>query len=250
MIDSFDYYFSSVEPMEFQGYELVDYSTPRYHHVVGFGLMPIHFPSLSEPVATTYQYLEFADLKAGQNVIDLGAYAGLTSIIFKEFVGSTGRVIALDADQYNLQSIQKNIDLYTRIRGDVIEAFAGAIWNHGNGLSFSSEGNMGAAVSHILGANRGDTQVVESVTLSGLMQVADLPSVDFIKCDVEGAESVVFEDREFFANHRPKIVIETHLVNGSATADKCIQDLSAYGYTCTKVAQVGATLPLIECRPS
>jgi FkbM family methyltransferase len=249
MVNSFDYYFGAVKPIKFSQFSLVDYSLPKYHDVLGFELMPVFFTSLAEPVITTEQYLNFANLKTGSTVLDLGAYSGLTSIIFKEQVGSQGRVIALDADQENITAIEKNLALYNKITGNKVDLFQGAIWKHNNGLSFSTEGNMGSSASEIVGLNRGAINQVRSFTLSALAESAKLHSVDFIKCDVEGAEAAIFEDTVFFEKYNPKIIIETHLVNNIETTEKCIGDLQKFGYTCKRINQTGVPLPLIECYP-
>jgi hypothetical protein len=82
IIDSFEYYYNSVFPIDdFNGNLVVDFSNPKYHEVVGFESQPIIFPSLAEPIITTTQYLDFADLQNDSVVIDLGAYSGLTSIL-------------------------------------------------------------------------------------------------------------------------------------------------------------------------
>lgn len=48
IIKSFDYYFSAVKPnLVHNGAAIVDYSTPRYHDVVGIDLMPV-FSLLSQ----------------------------------------------------------------------------------------------------------------------------------------------------------------------------------------------------------
>lgn len=250
IISSFDYYFNAVTPQSFNQYQLVDYSSPRFHHVVGFDLMPVFFSSLCEPIVTTHQYLDFANLKPGNTVLDLGAYSGLTSIIFKEIVGGLGKVLAVDADCENMKTIEQNINLYKKITGNSIEVLFGAAWNHSNGLSFSTEGNMGSSASEIVGRNRGNIDFVRSFTLAQLCQMSKINSVDFIKCDIEGAESVIFEDEIFFQKNKPKIIIETHFKDGIETTNKCIADLSKLGYTCRKIAQTGVALPLLECYPS
>lgn len=249
MVVSFDYYFGAVKPIAFNGFELVDYSTGRFHEVLGFELMPVFFPSLSEPVVTTHQYLDFAQLRPGSNVVDLGAYSGLTSIIFKEAVGSLGQVVALDADMQNISAMQKNLSLYKKITGKDIDVIFGAVWNHCDGLNFSSEGNMGSAASEIVGAGRGENVTVKSFTLSKLAEMSKLDVIDFMKCDVEGAEGVIFEDRAFFEKYRPRIIIETHLVGGVETTEKCVKDLESHGYSCKRILQTGVALPLIECCP-
>lgn len=247
---SFDYYHDAVAPVEIDGVALVDYSTPRYHDVAGFDLMPVYFASFAEPVKTTTQYLDFAGLQPGANVLDLGAYAGLTSIIFKQQVGSAGRVVAIDADRQNVRAIDRNLALFERVTGDRIEFKHAAIWNHCDGLSFSSEGNMGSAVDGMMSGDRGVTEQVPSITLSALADEFGLERVDFIKCDVEGAELAVFEDAAFFDRFRPRIIVEAHEVaSGGTTTAKFTGDLERHGYRCQTIDQHGVVLPLVECHP-
>jgi len=249
IIDSYKYYFNAVKPIKFGEFELVDYSLPKYHEVIGFDLMPVFFPSLSEPVVTTRQYLDFADLKPGSNVLDLGAYAGLTSILFKESVGKFGTVVAVDADEKNVMASQKNFELYRKLTGNGIDLIYGAAWNHCNGLTFSSEGNMGSSATAVVGSSRGDVISVKSFTLSKIIEVSGLKSVDFLKCDIERAELVVFEDANFFEKFKPKIVIEAHIAGGKETSEKFTKDLEKYGYQCKRVNQTGVGLPLSFCTP-
>lgn len=113
----FEHYFGAVEPIRLSdGRMLADYSLPRWHDVSGFTTHPIHFPSLPEPIETTSQYLEFACIKSGDCVLDLGAYAGLTSILFSRLVGANGLVIAVEPDQQNIASLKKT-SLFIRQRG-------------------------------------------------------------------------------------------------------------------------------------
>ena len=253
IIQSFQHYFSAVESQPMDGiYNLVDYSTSRYQTVNGFGLMPIYFPSFVEPMSTTHAYLDFARILPGSTVLDLGAYAGQTSIIFKELTGPYGRVVALDADPMNIRAIRKNFSLYSVIRNHHIDLVYGAIWSHSRGITFSSENNMGSCAAEIVGLDtgRGQDVAVPSFTLSSLAERVDLRSVDFIKCDVEGAELQVFEDADFFQRFRPRILVETHKVNGLGSADQCVQLLSSYGYHCRVVQpHIMAGFPLLECTP-
>jgi FkbM family methyltransferase len=249
IINSFNYYFNAVRPVKFNDFSLVDYSISKHHNVIGFDLMPVYFPSFSEPVVTTEQYMGFANLKPGDTVLDLGAYAGLTSILFKEKVGKYGAVVAVDADEQNIDAIRKNVDLYKKITGNGIDLLYGAVWNHTDGLTFSSEGNMGSSASSIVGQERGRQTHVKSFTLSKIAEITKIERIDFIKCDVEGAETVLFEDQQFFEKHRPRIIVEPHLVSGRLSSGKCASDLQTYGYKIVEIAQDGVSLPLLECYP-
>ncbi len=249
IINSFEYYFSAVEPITSFGKQLVDYSTPRYHDVIGYDRHPVFFPSFSEPIVTTNQYIDFSNLKDGSTAIDIGAYSGLTSLVFKDIVGATGTVVAVDADKLNLIALKKNVAAYEAVTANKVEILYGAVWTHDRGLEFSTEGNMGSSAADIVGSGRGTVTKVPSFKLSQVAAMFNLEKVDFIKCDIEGAESVIFEDRDFFAKFHPRIIVETHLINGEETTGKCVSDLESYGYTCKRVAQTGSTLPLIECYP-
>lgn len=244
IIAHFDYYFECVEPVRYGSKRLVDYSVPKYHDVVGYDRSPVFFSSFCEPLKTTRQYLEFAALKAGDRVFDLGAYSGLTSILFRDAVGDEGRVLAVEPDTENLIALQKNFTLYKAITKREIKLVNGAVWHHNDGISFSSEGNMGSGANEILGYNRGNNIEVKSYTLSALAEASGFDRCDFIKCDIEGAERYVFGDESFFARYKPKIIIETH---GEGTPDHCAAILARYGYRCRIIEQAGVYLPLMQC---
>jgi len=117
IVTQFDYYYNSVKSVD----GVVDYSTPHEHAVEGFDLFPVLFPSFSEPIITARQYLDFANLQPGQTVIDLGAYSGLTSILFAQKIGKDGLVIAVEADEENYQCADTNINRYYLKKGIPID---------------------------------------------------------------------------------------------------------------------------------
>ncbi|HQM43507.1 MAG TPA: FkbM family methyltransferase [Smithellaceae bacterium] len=249
ILASFDYYYTAVEPVEIDGRRLVDYSRPSYHDVIGYDLHPIMFSSFAEPIATTNQYVDFARLTDGSIVLDLGAYSGLTSIMFDRIVGPKGRVIAVDPDPTNIKSMSKNFGNYQRATGRKIDFLEGAVWEHNSGIMFSGEGNMGSSASTYVGEYRGNVKKVKTFTLSAIALQFGLQAVDFIKCDIEGAESVIFRDSEFFKKNKPRIIIEPHYINGILTTGACIDQLSPFGYKFNEIKQHGSHIPLLECYP-
>lgn len=247
IVDHFDFYYGGVEPEKVGGINLVDYSKPNYHHVKGFDYFKIMFPSVAEPIVTTRQYIEFAQLSENSVVIDLGAYSGLTSILFDMEIKKGGRVIAVEADQKNIPSCKTNFEEYQKRSGRSIDFVQAAIWKDCGGVSFSSEGNMGSSASDIVGSGRGDLFQMPSITLTKIAQDFDLSRVDFIKCDIEGGEIEIFKQDDFFAKYSPKIMIECHLVDGVMTSAACKNILGKYGYNFRLVTQDGYPLPLLEC---
>lgn len=234
IVTQFDYYFNSVASVD----NVVDYSTAHAHKVEGFDLFPVVFPSFSEPILTTAQYTDFANLQPGNVVIDLGAYSGLTSIVFAEKVGRDGLVIAVEADEDNYKCAEINTNRYY-IKN--IDLLYGAAWSHNKGIEFSCEMNMGSSAVDIVGG-RGRVTKVPSYTLSDIARGLD--RVDFVKIDIEGGEVEVVKDWEFFNRCNPKMIIETH---GKGTDEAVQSTLESYGYTVRHIVQEGVRFPLLEC---
>lgn len=237
IVTQFDYYFNSVSPVD----NVVDYSRPHEHIVPGFDLFPVVFPSFSEPIITTKQYTDFAHLQPGHVVIDLGAYSGLTSIVFAEKVGKGGLVIAVEADEDNYQCAEKNISRYYQETNMPIDLLYGAAWSHNKGIEFSCEMNMGSSAADIVG-RRGRMVKVPSYTLSDIARGLD--RVNFVKIDIEGAEAEVIKDAEFFSRYNPRMIIETH---GKGTDQAVQSTLTSYGYIVKHVIQEEVRFPLLEC---
>lgn len=255
VINNFDYYFHAVEPFVFEETLVVDYSMPRYHKVPSFGEMPIFFSSFAEPLATTNQYLEWANLKEGDVALDLGAYSGLSSILFSNAVGIAGRVICLEPDELNIDAVKKNVSLHESISGRKIDVLEYAAWEHCDGIEFSCEGNMGASATSIVGG-RGKVKKVPSITLSEIVSRLSIKKIDFMKIDIEGAEEFVLRSSvDILKQHRPRIVIEPHMVAGGMSTEACEAQLAKAGYHVERIHQnggvymSGSSIPLLFAAP-
>src|SRR5260370_37680748 len=131
MIESFDYYVASVVAVRVEGKLLVDMSGLRYHRLKGFSDIPFLFPSHTEPYRTTEEYLDFADLSEGKVVLDIGAYSGVTSIIFAQRVGKSGHVFAFEADELNYECARQNVEMANLWLGlNSITLIPTAVWSH------------------------------------------------------------------------------------------------------------------------
>ena len=255
MFTSFDYYFNAVEPFlqsTDSGFiKIVDYSTPRIHNVSGFHDFPVHCPSLVEPYQTCEQYLEFAQLNEGQTVLDLGCYSGLTAIAFSKAVRGAGRVVSVEPDPTNFRASEKNLDLHHRFGGfNNVTLLPLAVSGSTGVLTFSSEGSMGSSAVSMVGGYRGSVSKIPCMTLEDLVTHSGLNRVDFIKMDIEGSEiDVVQSSEKFFQKHRPRMIIEPHLINGRLNAPDIMNCLSGYGYRCQIIEQYGVHLPLVTAIP-
>lgn len=255
IMNFFEYFFSSTAPVRTSiggaSVELVDFSTPRYHDIVGFADFPVFCPSLTEPLVTIKQYEDFAELKPGSVVMDLGAYSGLTSICFSKLVGAQGRVIALEPDPESFKAASRNIEQHRHVNGlDNIVLMQKAAAGTAGVLQFSAEGTLGSAAISIVGADRGTTIDVDCVSLSDIARMNGLQRLDFLKMDIEGAEEgVIAAAREFFMQFRPRIIVEPHYVAGVLSSGRIGSMLEGYGYECRTIEQYGVNLPLLTAVP-
>jgi hypothetical protein len=108
---------------------------------------------------------------------------------------------------------------------------------------------MGSSAVEIVGRGRGQSVRVPTFTLSQIVERCALKRVDFVKCDIEGAERVILDDDAFFARSQPRLILETHVVDGEETTQACIDALVRHGYRCQRMEQHGVTLPLLACSP-
>jgi FkbM family methyltransferase len=159
-------------------------------------------------------------------------------------------VVAVDADGGNVGCIRENLALYKASSGRSVDLLQAAVWNEDGKLEFSSEGNMGSSAVDIVGAGRGATVKVPALTLDSVADHYGVERVDFIKCDIEGAEAVIFDRPRFFERFRPRIVVEVHPVSGELTTRRVLEALKPFGYDCRETPQIGSRLPLLVCLPT
>jgi FkbM family methyltransferase len=237
----FDHYFDSVDCSTSAGISTVDFSSPGWHTVKGYNKHKIFFPFVAEPLATTQQYIDLLELTSGDTILDLGAYSGLASIMFKETVGKTGHVIAVEADPINHTACATNFAEYEKVTGLTIDLISAAVWNHSNGLAFTSDGSMGSAARELLHGKK-TSMLVNSITIPDIAKRFNLEKVDCIKCDVEGAERVVFDDLQWFESFKPKLIIEVHQTVDAVAG---IEKLKTIGYQFESHEQIGCEYPLM-----
>jgi FkbM family methyltransferase len=270
ILENFDFYFEGVVPLTINDVQISDYSKPSWHNVKNFDLMPVFFNFTSEPLITSQQYLEFAELSIDSVAIDLGAYSGLTSILMDQSIvdkkngtlnnggleikkanqggrGVSGFVIAIEADSSNFLSCKMNFSLYKKITNRNIHLINAAVWNNSNGILFSSEGSMGSSSIDFVGLGRGKSIFVKTITLDDIANQFKLKKVDFVKIDIEGSEVQALDCPLFFKTFKPKVIIEGHFVKGKNTIDLCKKIMDSYGYNTEIKKQDRYNLPLLYC---
>lgn len=246
LIKNFDYYFEVVRPRSESGLLVVDYSKPALHTMADDGL-EFWFPELAESMKTTGIYLERANLRPGQTVFDLGAYAGGATYHFSLAVGPAGRVFAFEPDPRSFGCLERNLALH---RLDNVSAHRTGVWSETGRVLFQAEGSMGSAIEEASDRSSDTKQWVDVVSLSDFCARNEIQRVDFLKMDVEGSEAPILEaSADFMARYRPAMIIEVHRVKGVRSDSAVAGILRSRGYAVEVLEQAGLELPLLFARP-
>ncbi|WP_228850338.1 FkbM family methyltransferase [Aegicerativicinus sediminis] len=139
-------------------------------------------------------------------IIDGGANIGLSSIYLKRLFPNS-KIIAFEPDPNIFNYLVKNIT-QNNING--VELINKGLWNREDSLKFKSEGADGG----VLQAINPDSDFTEvSVDLISLRPYLN-EKIDFLKLDIEGAETVVLNDIFDVLDNVDRIFVEYHSMVG------------------------------------
>lgn len=172
--------------------------------------------------------------KAGDVVIDIGAYVGMYSIKASQFVGPTGLVIAVEPLPSNLVYLGENLKACPNTR--VVKV---ALSNYvGDGKLYSSPSTAVHSMTYV----RKDFIKVKVTTLDELVKELKLSRVDYIKMDAEGSDLNILKGaRDILRNYFPVLSIACYHTdpNGIPYVGKVITYLKSLGYGCITFHKAG-----------
>ena len=144
-------------------------------------------------------------IKPGMRVLDIGAHAGYFTILYSKLVGPDGSVLAFEPDPENYALLERNTRHLKNVR-----LFPVAVSNHVGMVDFFETENNTGCHSLIPAGFRPKKISVSAPTLDSLLDAGELPKVDFIKIDIEGAEPIAFQGmhRVIAANPHIALVVE------------------------------------------
>ncbi len=114
-------------------------------------------------------------------IIDCGSNVGLSVLYFKSIFPNS-KILAFEADTAVFEYLKQNV----APQHPEVSLNQKAIWINNDGVKFQSEGSDGGSIASDSGA------AVESVRLRDQLQ--QFEKIDFLKIDIEGAESEVLND--------------------------------------------------------
>lgn len=122
-------------------------------------------------------------------ILDLGSNIGLTMAHFKNLFPDA-RIIGCEMNKANYQIAAENIKFFKDVK--IINT---AVWIHNEGISYSvSASNDSFSIAKGDCANDQNVQV-SSTTINRLITDYNLTSIDYMKMDIEGAETDILDQK-------------------------------------------------------
>lgn len=167
------------------------------------------WPSLRE-----LELLASGKLGSGTTVFEIGAHQGVVAMMLADIVGSTGRVIAIEADKRCVEIALRNLALNSVKNVVMIHAAVAA----SSGVIQFTE------ASHVDRGEPGQSGCqVKAVTVDDLANDYGIPGLLFI--DVEGYECEVLRGAQKVLDDRPDLFVEVHVGKGLESFGGSLRDL-------------------------
>jgi len=164
---------------------------------------------------------KFKSKKSDPFIIDCGANIGLSSIYFKKLYPNS-KLVSFEPDLEAFKKLEVNIN---KLKLSEIQLIKKAVWNSETTLEFMSEGADGGRVVQ-LEDNRRRYQV-STVRLRDYLN----QTVDFLKLDIEGAETEVLQDCQDLLINVDHLFVEYHsFINQAQTLHIIVNILSEAGF--------------------
>jgi FkbM family methyltransferase len=146
-------------------------------------------------------------LRPGMVVLDVGASIGQYTLLASGIVGATGKVHAFEPDPVTYQWLSGNVK-----RNNLENVTTNQLALGGEpgalDLYIGSPENIGTTSLRPQYNHSGRSARVDVLPLDDYLERAGVDRVDFIKIDVEGAESLVFKGAKKLLAKRPTMIIE------------------------------------------
>lgn len=146
---------------------------------------------------------KFYDFSLGDTVVEVGAYVGYYAIRAAELVGETGRVIAIEAVDENLQLLIKNIEANS-FRNIII--VPKAAWKSKGSLKFYRQTRQQASAIPTMISVKEEFNV-PCDTVDNILKDLEIICADFVRIQVNGAEREVLLGMSETLAHYPKLLI-------------------------------------------
>lgn len=196
-----------------------DFINPGFMHLSLYKLnlerinYPIQFYFTTEGILTDfiikqYEYNHKGKIikaEKGDIVIDGGGCWGDTALYFANEVGSRGRVFSFEFIPRNIEIFERNV-LLNQLLAENIELIKHPLWKDSSTKLYFKDNGPGSVVSDEPSDDLQGT--CYTLSIDELVKMKDLQRVDFIKMDIEGAETNALKGaHETIRKFKPKLAI-------------------------------------------
>ena len=209
----------------------------RYTSVTSFILRDWTEPELRE----LSQFVQ-----PGEVFIDVGANVGLYTLKAARLVGARGMVVAIEPGQISADRLEQNLALndfanVRIVRAALAEKIGTAALYH------VALGDDPQAFSLLTDGSTTEAETVATTTLDTVVEALDLPRVDCLKIDVEGAEPLVLAGgRATLERWHPTVIFEVNAplsLKSSSGREAAWRLLETFGYRFYRL-DAGSLAPL------
>ena len=166
---------------------------------------------------------KYLNVKKGDIVFEVGAYIGYHAMRLSEFVGDTGKVIAIEAVPANFDIMKKNIELNNIKNITLLDM---AIWNSKGVISMNTdEHQKNSAVGGVVSSK--NKIKLPCNTIDNICKDLNISKVDFVRIQINGAELQALQGMEKTIKQKPKLLVAVPYMN----KDKVIGLLESKGYS-------------------
>lgn len=156
-------------------------------------------------------------------IIDCGANIGLSVIYFKQQFPEA-EILCFEPDRRVFEVLEYNLASFQL---DKVTSINKALWNEESELIFFSEGADAGRIVEYNTENEQAFQAVKTTRLRTYLQ----RKVDFLKIDIEGAETKIIEDSADLLINVEHMFLEYHsFVQQAQTLDKILRILTKAGF--------------------
>lgn len=154
-------------------------------------------------------------------IIDAGANIGLGTLYFKMLYPNS-KIVAFEPDPQVFDVLQENLGSFGY---EDVELIPKALWDSETTLTFFQEGADGGRI-----ATTQDREAITTLPTTRLRKYIEQP-VDFLKVDIEGAETRVLQDCQDLLHNVERIFVEYHsFASEKQTLNELLEVLTAAGF--------------------
>jgi FkbM family methyltransferase len=182
-------------------------------------------------------------IREGMSVIDIGANVGTYTLLALQSIGSSGRVISYEPTPRVFDILKNNVQINGFIESGRADLRQKAVSDGSKSRSqfFTSSNTL---MNSLYGEDRASIPlgVIDVETVSLDQDLADLPRLDVIKIDAEGAEPMILRGMQRIIERSPGITIfiefaPSHLKRAGVDMRAFVAEIRAQGFEFLEVSE-------------